>query len=100
MPNTGDLCVKDPDATELAKGINWTNYCTERSTTIASSTWTITGADSSLTNEADSIVTGSLMTQIKLSGGTLGVTYTCTNRITTAAGGVDDRSFFVLIEQR
>ena len=100
MPNTGDLCTKDPDATQWAKGIDWTNYCTERSTTIASSTWTITGADSSLTNAADSIVTGNLKTQIKLSGGTVGITYTVTNRITTAAGGVDDRSLFVLIEQR
>jgi hypothetical protein len=95
-----EMCIKDPDATEFAKGHNWTNYCTERSTTIASSAWTITGPDSSLTNEADSIVTGNLKTQLKMSGGTLGATYTVTNRITTAAGGVDDRSFYVLIEQR
>lgn len=99
MANTGDLVIKDPDATEWAKGIDWTTYCTERSTTIASSTWAISGSDSDLTEDSSSIVTGNYKTQIKLSGGTAGVTYTVTNRITTAAGGVDDRSFYVLIEQ-
>jgi hypothetical protein len=99
MPKTGDLCVKDPDATQWAKGINWTNYCSERSTTISASTWAITPSGS-LSNAADSIVTGNLKTQIKLSGGTVGVEYTVTNSITTAAGGTDDRSFRVLVQHR
>ena len=68
MLPTGTMVIKDPDATSWAKGIDWTDYLTERSTTISASTWVITGPDSALTNAADSIVTGSLKTQIKLSG--------------------------------
>lgn len=99
MPKTGELCMKDPNATEWAKGIDWTSYCAERATTITDSEWLI-DPSGALTNEDDSIVTGNLKTQIKLSGGDLGRTYTVTNRITTAAGGVDDRSFQVLIKHR
>jgi hypothetical protein len=100
MVATGSLCIKDPDATLWPKGIDWTDYCTERSTTITGSAWAITGTDSALTKSAETIVTGNLKTQLKLSGGTVGLTYTVTNSITTAAGGTDDRSFLVLIEQR
>ena len=99
MPKTGDVCIKDPDATQWAKGIDWTDYCEERSTTITSSDWEISPVGS-LTNYADSIVTGNLKTQIKLSGGTVDSEYTVTNRITTAAGGIDDRSFTVRVRQR
>ena len=98
MPKTGDLVVKDPDATGWAKGIDWTDYCEERSTTISSSTWAV--SPSGMTVDTSTIVTGSLKTQLKLSGGTAGVQYTVTNRVTTAAGGVDDRSFFVRVADR
>jgi hypothetical protein len=98
MQPTGRLVTKDPDATKWTKGIDWTDYLAERSTTISSSTWVI--SPSGLTNAADRIVTGSVKTEIDLSGGTPGVTYTVTNRITTAAGATDDRSFFVLVEDR
>lgn len=98
MAPTGTLVTKDPDATAWTKGIDWTDYCAERSTTIASSTWVI--APSGLTNADDRIVASDLKTEIDLSGGTVGTTYTVTNRCTFATGGVDDRSFYVLVEER
>jgi hypothetical protein len=97
---TGSTVIKDPSATQWAKGIDWTDYCAERSTTISSSTWAIAGPDSNLTVVTSSIVTGSLKTQLKLSGGTVGARYTVTNAITTAVGGVDHRSFIVLVQDR
>lgn len=99
MQPAGSLVTKDPDATRWTKGFDWTDYLTERSTTIDSSTWVISPSGG-LTAAADRIITGNLKTEVDLSGGTTGVTYTVTNRITTAAGGVDDRSFYVLVEER
>lgn len=99
---TGALIEKDPDASQWPKGIDWTNYLAKIAAdeTIAVSTWAIAGSDSSLTKDADSIVNGSLKTQIKLSGGTLGVRYTVTNHITTSSGVQDDQSFDVLIVEQ
>lgn len=98
--NTGSQVDKDPNATDWPKGIDWTAYCAARNTTIDTSTWLITGQDSSLVETASSVVTGSLKTQVKLSGGTVGQRYRVTNRIATAAGGSDDRSFYVFIKER
>jgi hypothetical protein len=100
--NTGDLLVKDPSAASWPKGIDWTDYLAEisASETISTSAWTISGADSSLANAADSIVTGSKKTQIKLSGGTTGVRYTVTNQIVTSSSITDERSFYVLVQDR
>jgi hypothetical protein len=100
MAKVGSLCLKDPDAAAWPKGIDWTDYLAEigDSETISSSDWAIT--PTGLTEDAASIVTGSKKTQIKLSGGTVGVKYTVTNSIVTSSGVEDDRSFFVLVQQR
>ena len=97
---TGSTVIKDPDATSWAKGIDWTDYCSERSATISSSTWAITGPDSSLTVVTNSIVTGAVKTQVKLSGGTVGARYTVTNEATFSVGGKDQRSFIVYVQDR
>jgi hypothetical protein len=100
--STGDLISKDPQASAWPKGIDYTNYLAKLDTaeTIATSTWAVTGADASLTTSASSIVIGSKKTQVKLSGGTVGLTYTVTNSIITSSGVHDDRSFDVLIENQ
>lgn len=95
------LKVKDPDAT-APQGFDWTDYLAllGSGVTIANSTWSRSGADADLTIVSSSIVTGGLKTQVLLSDGTPGVTYTVTNRIiTTSSPAVtDDRSFELLVE--
>jgi hypothetical protein len=110
MIDTGGLCLKDPDASEWPKGIDWTDYlkAIDAAETITTSTWAISGGDiaspptpdTTLTVDSDSIVTGSLKTQVKLSGGTLGRKYRVTNSIETSSGVTDDRSFVVLIQDK
>lgn len=97
---TGGLTPKDPAAQQWPRGIDWTDYLAglPDGETIATSAWVVTGSDALLTIDDDSIVTGSLRTQVRLSGGTLGVRYTVTNHVVTSSGVVDERSFVVLIE--
>jgi hypothetical protein len=99
----GDLIVKDPSADE-PQGLDWTAWLTELgpSVQIASSTWTITGPDAILTKHDESIVTGSLKTQVYLAAGTADAKYTITNRVTTnsAPAVTDERSFYVLVQNR
>ena len=99
----GDLVSKDPGSTEPF-GIDWTDYLAElgEGVTISTSTWTISGQDSVLTSGNDSILSGSLKTQVFLAAGTLGGLYTVTNRITTSSSPTvtDERSFLVLVEQQ
>jgi hypothetical protein len=98
--STGDLVIKDPDASAWPKGIDWTDYLAniDAAETVATSAWVVTGSDSALTTASGSIVNGSKKTQIKFSAGTLGVRYTVTNSIVTSSGVHDDRSFYVLIQ--
>jgi len=99
---TTGLTVKDPNASAWPKGIDWTVYLSkiDAAELISTSSWAVTGSDSSLTVGSDSIVTGSLKTQVKLSGGTVGVRYTVTNSIVTSSGVHDDRSFDVLVQEQ
>jgi hypothetical protein len=100
--DTGGLIPKDPDATNWPQVIDWTDQLAEwnASETISTSTWAVAGADSDLVIDDDSIVSGSLQTQVKLSGGTVGVRYTVTNSIVTSSGITDDRSFKVRIQEQ
>lgn len=100
--------LKDPDAV-LPYSINWasedgTNDGSSSDTgwlqgdTIATSTWSITGPDSSLTVDSESETT-KVATAV-LSGGTANSNYTLTNHITTAAGYEDDRSITIQVVER
>ncbi|WP_027949861.1 hypothetical protein [Haliea salexigens] len=82
--------IKDPDAV-LDYSIDWSAWLVDD--TITTSSWSVTGADSDLTVDSDSKSTTA--TTVWLSGGTLGLTYTVTNRITTGDGRTDDRSIAV-----
>lgn len=93
---------KDPDAVNWPKGIDWTKYLAriDADELLTASTWSIDGPDDDLEVVTDSIVTGNLKTQVRLSGGTDGKEYTVTNHITTTSGVEDDRSFTIVVGER
>lgn len=98
----GDLVEKDPESIE-PYGFDWTNWLAEiaDSETVASSTWSVTPTTTpALSIPTSSIVTGSLKTQAKFSGGKPGVYYTVTNDIVTSSGFKDDRSFRFFVKDR
>ena len=99
--SAGDLIVKDPQSVEPF-GFDWTAWLAEvdDAETIATSTYVVTGPDGVLTTSSPSIVTGSLKTQVKILGGTAGRRYTLTNHIVTSSGCADDRSCYVLVQNR
>jgi hypothetical protein len=84
---------KDPQESKIYT-MDWTNGLNSGAT-ISASTWVVTG----LTNAADTIVTGSLKTTIRLSGGVDGNDYTCTNTVTTSDGETLERSGVVQVRQ-
>lgn len=100
----GDLKVKDPSSVNEPFGMYWADWLANvgEDATIASSTWVITGPDELLEIEDNDLVLNDTQTQVFLSGGTVGAKYRVTNRITTdtTPAVVDDRSFFVLVQER
>lgn len=84
--------TKDPNAI-LDYSIDWTRWLAGDQ--IATSEWIV---PSGLTKMADSTTTTSAT--VWLSGGSAGQSHTVTNRITTAAGRTEDRSFTIRVEER
>jgi hypothetical protein len=87
-----DTFYKDPNA-NLDYQIDWSSWL--GSDTISSSAWTV---QSGLTKGSDSKT--DTTTTVWLSGGTAGQTYRVTNRVVTAGGRTDDRSFWVVVEEK
>lgn len=85
--------AKDANETVIY-GFDWAedDFLSVRSTTISSSSWTVA---TGLTQVSASNTTTT--TAVKLSGGTLGVTYRCTNAVVLANGETKERSFLVEI---
>ncbi len=90
---------KDPDSKE-PRGLDWTPYLAElgEDVTIETSTWTV--SPSGLTIISDSVVEGSLKTQLRLGDGTPGQTYVLTNHIVASDGTEDDRSITIRVKER
>lgn len=84
--------TKDPNAV-LDYSIDWTRWLAGDQ--IAASEWIV---PSGLTKMADSKTSTSAT--VWLSGGTASQSYIVTNRITTAAGRTEDRSFTIRVEER
>lgn len=84
--------TKDPNAV-LDYSIDWARWLAGDQ--IAASEWIVA---SGLTKMADSKTATSAT--VWLSGGTAGQSYIVTNRITTAAGRTEDRSFTIRVEER
>ena len=85
--------LKDPDAI-LEYGFDLTDWLVD-SDTIANASWTVpTGLTKGTETKTDTITT------VVISGGTAGNEYKITDRITTTAGRVDDRSIMIVVAER
>jgi hypothetical protein len=87
--------LKDPDA-NLDYQIDWSEWL--GADTISASVWTVAPPAGGLTAATPSQTT--VTTRVWLSGGTVGQTVRVTNRITTAQGRIDERSFNVRLGER
>jgi hypothetical protein len=81
MSRLNDVDPKDPGESKLYT-MDWTATLSSGAT-VSTSTWTLPPG---LTNVADAIVTGSLKTTVKVSGGNDGQDYELVNQITTSDG--------------
>jgi hypothetical protein len=86
---------KDPNAA-LDYTIDWSDWL--GADTIAASTWTVATPAGGLVSATPAITPTTARTW--LSGGTAGQVVRVTNRITTALGRIDDRSFNVRLVER
>jgi hypothetical protein len=84
--------TKDPDAI-LDYAVDWSRWLAGDA--IAASLWIVPAG---LTKVTESKTATKAI--VWLSGGSEGQTYTVTNRITTAAGRTEDRSFTIRVEER
>lgn len=84
--------TKDPQSV-LDYSIDWSRWLAGDE--IATSDWTVPPP---LAKVTDTKTTS--RTTVWLSGGAVGQTHTVTNRITTAGGRTEDRSFLVKAEER
>ena len=86
----------DPNAV-LDFGCNWASWL-PTGVTISTSAWSITPTGPTLANETNSTTA----TVIYVSGCTVGVTYTLTNRIVTSGtpSRTDDRSIVLVCRER
>lgn len=83
---------KDPQETVIFTA-DWTSRMAT-SETLSSSSWTVA---TGITKVTDAVVTGNLKTSIKLSGGTAGSTYACTNTVVTSTGQTLERTGYVAV---
>jgi hypothetical protein len=88
---------KDPDAV-LDYQCDWTEWLAGASDTITGSVWLIAPEGGIVESEDHASSYTTTTATIWLAGGTLGRKYRITNRITTAAGRVNDKSFDVLVQ--
>lgn len=94
---------KDPDSV-IDYGADYASWLSSGET-ISASAWLIDGTTVSATDTVngltlDSATSSMTATAAWLSGGTEGSTYTLTNRVTTSAGRVEDRSMTILCAEK
>jgi hypothetical protein len=86
--------TKDPNS-EVDFVVDWSRWLAIRdSDTISTSTWVV---PSGITKTDDTHTTTTAT--IWLSGGTLGQTYDVVNRVTTAAGRIEDHTLTIYITE-
>ena len=88
--------VIDPDA-KIEYGFDWASWL-PTGTTIATSAWAITPEGPTLTDDSNDTTS----TVVYVTGCTVGVTYTLTNRITVSGSitRTEDRSITLVCEER
>jgi len=87
--------LKDPGAS-LDYSINWGGGYLQPGETVADSVWTIFPGDMTQVSASHTPATAT----VTVSGGAAGRIYLLTNRITTSADRIDERSITVRVEQR
>lgn len=85
---------KHPSASEIYTA-DW-SASLNSGATITTSAWSLSSSE--ITNVADAVVTGSLKTSIKISGGIEGSTYYLTNVVTTSDGESLARTFALKVQ--
>ncbi len=85
--------IRDPDS-NLDFACDWSVWLQDDET-IVTSVWL---PDEGITTATPSVVGG--RTVVWLSGGEVGQTYRVTNRITTSAGRIDDRTLLIRVRNR
>jgi hypothetical protein len=85
------ICLKRPGA-RLDYGVDWSRELAQHNDTIALSEWS--GPDDLTLHDPAYTTTA---TTVWVSGGQLGQRLEITNRITTAAGRIDERSILIVI---
>ena len=88
--------AKDPDS-KLDYTLDWSKWL--GSDTVTVSVWILEPADGNLTDSAPSVDAAGKRTTVWLEAGAVG-SYRVTNRVTTAAGRIADRSFTLVIAER
>lgn len=91
--------AKDPDE-RLDFGLDWTKEMARVGDTISESSWDVTSGDGGLLIEDAAGVISGMVTSVWLTGGTVGETYTVTNRMTTTAGRIYERSATLRVRHR
>jgi hypothetical protein len=86
--------IKDPDAS-LDFAVDWGTSWLEEGDSIVASEWS---AEEGITIDSEDLDGPKAI--VWLSGGSTNRTYRVTNRITTAAGRVDDRSIHIRVVER
>ena len=88
------IFIKDPDSI-LDYSVDWGYWLSDVVDTISTSTWIVESGLTEITNTNTTTTS-----TIWISGGTLGTTYLVTNRITTAGGRSEDKSFYIKIKNK
>jgi len=92
------LGTKDPDS-KLDYTIDWSRYLYNLGGDIINqSEWLVTDGDVQIVTSPAPSYTDDTAT-VWLEGGTVGTSCTITNRITTAGGRIEDRSFVLTISE-
>lgn len=90
-----DPFIKDPNAV-LDYAVSWAAWLAEVADTLVTSTWSVLSG----TVAIDSDVSDTTVATVWLRGGAVGEKCSLLNRVTTAAGRIDDRTIYVKIKEK
>lgn len=89
--------LKDPNSV-LPFSCDWSAWLTNEADTAASVAWTVPAGLTQEVSPAPSLTDGKAT--VWLSGGTAGVEYDVTCRMTTTGGRIDDRTMRIAVRER
>lgn len=89
--------LKDPDA-RLPFAADWSAWLANEGDTATSATWIVPAGIVQENSPAPTLING--VATVWLSGGTAGMDYYVTCRLTTAGGRTDDRTLRIQVQNR